>query len=87
MIRLGFVKGNRMTNVKSSNAKLIERVLHILMAETGLEKTPAQNLLTEAKGDLRVAIVMQKTNNNREIAEDALVQNNFVIEQAIESVK
>src|SRR5438067_1017482 len=34
MIRLGYVKGNRMTNVKSSNAKLKERGVRILMEET-----------------------------------------------------
>ncbi|MGI8470274.1 MAG: N-acetylmuramic acid 6-phosphate etherase, partial [Pyrinomonadaceae bacterium] len=37
MIQLGFVKGNRMTNVKSSNEKLKERSLRILMAETNLD--------------------------------------------------
>ncbi|HEY0050969.1 MAG TPA: N-acetylmuramic acid 6-phosphate etherase [Pyrinomonadaceae bacterium] len=83
MIRLGYVKGNRMTNVKSSNAKLKERSVRILMTETDLDEAGAQNLLNEANGDLRVAIVMQKTNVSRVIAEKALTDNNFVIEKAI----
>jgi len=87
MIRLGYVKGNRMTNVKSSNLKLKERSLRILMAETGLEEPAAQNLMNEAGDDLRVAIVMQKTSVSREAAENALAENDFVIEKAIEIAK
>lgn len=83
MIRLGYVKGNRMTNVKSSNIKLKERSLRILMAETGLDETAAQNLMNEAKGDLRVAIVMHKAMTNYETAQNALTENNFVIEKAL----
>ncbi len=84
MIRLGYVKGNRMTNVKSSNIKLKERSLRILMAETDLDETTAQNLLKEANEDLRIAIVIHKAKTNRENAENALIENNFVIEKAIE---
>ncbi|HEX8737788.1 MAG TPA: N-acetylmuramic acid 6-phosphate etherase [Pyrinomonadaceae bacterium] len=83
MIRLGYVKGNRMTNVKSSNLKLKERSLRILMAETDLDETAARDLLNEANGDLRAAIVMRKANVSREAAEKALTENNFVIEKAI----
>lgn len=86
MIRLGYVKGNRMTNVKSSNIKLKERSLRILMTETGLDVTAAQNLMNEANGDLRVAIVMQKANVSREAAENALRENDFVIENALNSL-
>ena len=86
MIRLGYVKGNRMTNVKSSNIKLKERSLRILMSETGLDETSAQNLLNEANYDLRVAIVMQKANVPRDAAENALAENSFVIENALKSL-
>lgn len=87
MIRLGYVKGNRMTNVKSSNAKLKNRSLRILMAETDLDEAAAQNLLNEASGDLRLAIVMQKAGVSSETAQKALIQNNFVIKKAVESIK
>ncbi|HVE57115.1 MAG TPA: N-acetylmuramic acid 6-phosphate etherase [Pyrinomonadaceae bacterium] len=87
MIRLGYVKGNRMTNVKSSNIKLKERSLRILMSETGLEEAAAQNLLSEANYDLRIAIVMNKAGVSREIAEAVLTENNFVIENALNSLK
>ncbi|HEX8251030.1 MAG TPA: N-acetylmuramic acid 6-phosphate etherase [Pyrinomonadaceae bacterium] len=87
MIRLGYVKGNRMTNVKSSNAKLKERSLRILMTEADLDEATAQTLLNEANGDLRAAIVMQKTGVSREIAEKSLTENNFVIETTIQKLK
>lgn len=83
MIKLGYVKGNRMTNVKSSNIKLQERSVRILMAETDLDETAAQNLMTEAHWDLRVAIVMQKAVTDYEAARKALSDNDFVIEKAI----
>ena len=86
MIRLGYVKGNRMTNVKSSNAKLKERSLRILMAETLLEEEKARKLMTEANDDLRAAIVMFRADVIREKAMTALSENNFVVEKAIESL-
>ena len=85
MIRLGYVKGNRMTNVKSLNIKLKERSVRILMTETGLDESAAQNLLNDANYDLRVAIVMQKANVSRDAAEEALAINDFVIEKALKS--
>ncbi|MCY7376499.1 MAG: N-acetylmuramic acid 6-phosphate etherase [Pyrinomonadaceae bacterium] len=83
MIKLGYVKGNRMTNVKSSNAKLKERSRRILMSETDLNEPAANDLLTEANNDLRVAIVMHQANVNRQTAEESLAENDFVIEEAI----
>ena len=58
MIRLGYVKGNRMTNLKSSNLKLRERSLRILSAETGFGESESLELFEKAGGDLRVALVM-----------------------------
>ena len=87
MIRLGYVKGNRMTNVKSSNIKLKERSLRILMSETNLNETDAQTLMNEANHDLRVAIVMQKGNVSREMAENSLAKNSFVVDSAIKSLE
>ncbi|HEX8197146.1 MAG TPA: N-acetylmuramic acid 6-phosphate etherase [Pyrinomonadaceae bacterium] len=84
MIRLGYVTGNRMTNVKSSNQKLKERSLRILQAETGLDDDNANDLMNRAGADLRVAIVMYKANIEREQAERALSANQNVIEKAIE---
>ena len=37
MVRLGYVSGNRMSNMQPKNIKLRERALRILMKETGLQ--------------------------------------------------
>jgi N-acetylmuramic acid 6-phosphate etherase len=82
MVRLGYVKGNRMTNVKPANEKLKDRSLRILMAETGLDNESADELMIRAGGDLRVAILMNRTNSDAEEARTALTDSNFVIERA-----
>ena len=87
MIKLGYVKGNRMTNVKSSNAKLKERTVRILMSETDLDEISSQELLNEANWDLRVAILMHRADLDFENANKILAENDFVIQKAIESIK
>src|SRR5438034_1602999 len=72
MIRLGYVTGNRMTNVQTRNVKLRARAERILAAEAGLDSPSAAAALDAAGGDLRVALVMSKTGRGRETAETAL---------------
>jgi N-acetylmuramic acid 6-phosphate etherase len=76
-----------MTNVKPSNEKLKERSLRILMAETHLDEAAASDLMNRANGDLRAAIVVQKTNVSFETAQKALQAHQNIIEKAIDSVK
>lgn len=83
MIRLGYVKGNRMTNMKPANEKLKERSVRILMAETGLDESAAEILMDNAGGDLRVALVMNRAGTDRETAESALEGADFVVENAV----
>jgi N-acetylmuramic acid 6-phosphate etherase len=87
MIRLGYVNGNRMTNVKSSNAKLKERSLRILIAETSLDEEKARKLMSEAEDDLRAAIVMFRAGVSNETAMRALEENDYVVVKAIETLK
>ncbi|MEK7830642.1 MAG: N-acetylmuramic acid 6-phosphate etherase [Acidobacteriota bacterium] len=83
MVRLGYVTGNRMTNLKTSNIKLRQRATGLVMAECGLDKTAATAALEAANWDLRVAIVIVKTAASREAAETALQKSNFIIARAI----
>jgi N-acetylmuramic acid 6-phosphate etherase len=87
MIRLGYVKGNRMTNMKTSNEKLRDRGLRILMAETGLERSEASTVLEEADYDLRVALVMHRAGVERNRAAHALEKSSFVVDEAVEMLK
>lgn len=86
MIRLGYVKGNRMTNVKSSNIKLKERSLRILVAETGLDASAAKMLLESAEWDLRIALVMHGAGVSAEAAAKTLLDTNFVVETALQKL-
>ena len=83
MIRLGYVKGNRMTNVRPANEKLRDRSLRILMAETDIEEKPAKNLMKTAEGDLRVAILIHRTGLSPDAARELLAEQDNVIEKAV----
>ncbi len=84
MIRLGYVRGNRMTNVLPRNEKLRERSLRIFVAETNLNEAEAKEILDSAGGEVRTAIVMHKGNVTREAAEKALADTGFNIQGALE---
>ena len=45
MVQLGYVTGNRMSHLKAGNAKLRERAVRIVMAETGLDQAAAEKAL------------------------------------------
>ena len=86
MVRLGYVTGNRMTNMRPSNVKLRARSERILAAETGLDEATARAALSEAGGDLRVALVMSKTGRGSNEARSALEACGWVVERAVESL-
>lgn len=83
MVRLGYVTGNRMTNLMTRNTKLRQRALGIVMSECDLDEATAKSILETAGWDLRVAIVMVKANATRELAEDALKKSGYAISRAV----
>lgn len=83
MIRLGYVSGNRMTNMSARNEKLFARARRIFEAETGLDPATAQAALDAAGNDLRVALVMNRTGRTRVEAEAALAAARGGVEPAI----
>ncbi|HEV8137993.1 MAG TPA: N-acetylmuramic acid 6-phosphate etherase [Pyrinomonadaceae bacterium] len=72
MVRLGYVSGNRMSNLQAKNSKLRDRALRILMQETGLDSDRAATLFQESENNLSVALVMAKANASRDKAAEAL---------------
>jgi N-acetylmuramic acid 6-phosphate etherase len=86
MIRLGYVKGNRMTNVRASNEKLRDRAVRILMAETKLEADQASKLFDTAGNDLRIALVMELGGVSLSKARSVLSENNFIVSDALEYI-
>ena len=86
MIRLGYVTGNRMTNMSARNSKLRARSLRILSAESRLDAAEAEELMSSAGGDLRVALVMSKTGRASEDARRALEAADWVVARAVEEL-
>lgn len=87
MIRMGYVVGNRMTNMRTANNKLRERSLRIIAAEAGKNEVEAQELLAAAEDDLRVALVMAKANVGPDDAKRFLAESNFIVPKAVEMAK
>src|SRR5215218_361771 len=56
MVRLGYVSGNRMSNLQARNVKLRERAVRIIVAETGVDQQRAAKALEDAGSNLRVAL-------------------------------
>jgi N-acetylmuramic acid 6-phosphate etherase len=86
MVRLGYVSGNRMTNVSARNEKLLARALRIFQSETGLDERAAQAGFAAAGNDLRVALVMHGAGRTRVEAETALTAARGVVGQAIKQL-
>ncbi len=83
MIQLGYVHGNRMTNMRARNSKLHARAVRILQSEASLDETAAVAALEAAGGDLATAVVMARTGRSREAASHALGEAEGVIEHAV----
>ncbi|WP_047490486.1 N-acetylmuramic acid 6-phosphate etherase [Terriglobus sp. TAA 43] len=83
MIKLGYVYGNLMTNVQTTNIKLVDRAERIISAATGIPQEQAAELLKQA-GSVRVAIVMQKRGFSRADAEAALEASGQSIRRALQ---
>jgi len=84
MVQLGYVTGNRMTNVHTRNTKLRARAVRILMAETGLDEGSAIEALEKANGNLPAALLMAKSGCSLDDAERALAAAGGVVTRAQE---
>lgn len=83
MVRLGYVSGNRMSNLQARNEKLRERAVRIVTAETGFDHEAATEALTDAGGDVRVALVMIRGGCDVRAARRALEKSNYVVDEAV----
>ena len=61
MVRLGYVSGNRMSNMQARNIKLRERAVRIVIAETGVDQETAATALEATGFNLRVALDMLRS--------------------------
>ncbi len=87
MVKLGYVTGNRMTNVLPRNRKLRQRALRIIMAETGVDEAQARESLDATGGELPAALVMIKTKHSFDEVKTALAEAGGNINQAVKLLR
>jgi len=83
-IRLGYVFGNLMVNVQPKNAKLADRAHRIIASAANVSPERAGELLAEAGGNVRVAIVMARLNVDRAWAEQRLAAARGRVSEAVQ---
>ncbi len=82
-VRLGFVYGNLMVNVQPKNGKLVDRARRIIVQAAEVSYERAGELLTQAGGSVRTAIVMAKAGIGRDEAERRLAAAGGRISKAL----
>ncbi len=83
MIRLGKTYGNLMVDLRASNNKLKDRSERILMEVCEIDRSHARQLLDDAGGIVKTAIVMYFLHVPRDAAERALEDGNGVIRRVV----
>jgi N-acetylmuramic acid 6-phosphate etherase len=68
MARLGYIYGNLMVNVHTTNQKLMERGLNVLEKATGVDRPTASKTLKAADNQVAIALIMLKTGLGRKQA-------------------
>jgi N-acetylmuramic acid 6-phosphate etherase len=87
MVRLGKVYENMMVDLQMTNNKLVERSKRIVMNITGITYEEASKYLKQAKGSVKMAIVMIKANVNYSEAKKRLASTEGFVRKAIEGFK
>jgi N-acetylmuramic acid 6-phosphate etherase len=83
MVRLGYVYGNLMVNLRGANTKLSERSVTILQRAVPMERNAARAALKSAHNSLPVAIVMQSAGVSRAQAQKALAISRGHVRRAL----
>lgn len=84
MIRLGKVYGNMMVDLQMTSKKLEERSKRTVMLVTGVDYEKAAEVLSEAGGHVKTALVMILKEVNKETAQEHLKLANGFVRGALE---
>ena len=87
MIKLGKVYHNLMVDVQPTNEKLIERAKNIIATSGECTIEEASKYLMESDYNVKVAICMVLTKENKEVCKEILNKENGNISKAIRSIK
>jgi len=85
MVQLGKVYENLMVDLRASNAKLRDRAARIVATITGLSREKAFEWLDKADGHVKLAILMQKRNLDRDKAAALLASSRGHLRTALEA--
>jgi N-acetylmuramic acid 6-phosphate etherase len=75
-----------MVDLQMNSKKLEERSKRTVMIITGVDYQDAQNLLLQANGHVKTAVVMYLADVDREFAEKALKESEGFVRQAIKYI-
>jgi N-acetylmuramic acid 6-phosphate etherase len=85
MVRLGKVHGNLMVDVNTrGNAKLRERGIDLVARIAGLEREKAEQMLDDAHGRVKVAVLMSLRELRHDAAVERLERAGGVLRRALE---
>lgn len=84
MIRLGKVYGNLMVDLRAMSEKLVDRGQRIVMAATGCSREEALQVISQAGGSVKRAIVMKHAGLSSELAELYLAESDEFVRRALE---
>jgi N-acetylmuramic acid 6-phosphate etherase len=83
MIRIGKTYGNLMVDLRATNAKLTDRAERIVMEVCRIPRAAASQVLHDAQGSVKIAIVMSMLHLTRAEAEQRLREHGGVIRRVI----
>jgi N-acetylmuramic acid 6-phosphate etherase len=86
MIKMGRTYSNLMVSMRATNAKLRGRMIRILCEATGMSQRACSDALTEADGELKVALVHLLSGDDVAHAAAALEANNGQVRKALASL-
>ena len=86
MVRLGKVFGNRMVDVSASNTKLVDRSLRILRDLAGVDRDHGLQLLEQADGSVKLALLMAAGGRDAESARRILADHDDQLRPALASI-
>jgi len=84
MVRIGKVFGNMMVDVKMNSRKLEERAKRVLMIAANVDYTTAEEVLREAGGHVKTALVMIRARLSAPEAREALRKSGGFVRGALE---
>jgi N-acetylmuramic acid 6-phosphate etherase len=84
MVRLGKVHENLMVDLRATNQKLWDRGARLVALLTGLPREPALQLLRDADGSVKIAVLMKQRGWTREQAQATLAATGGALRAALE---